>query len=68
MVEYVFDRIVVINCGILLEIGLIDEIINNFYYLYIKSLLDVVFFIEKEKGLFMGKIYDYKIYNYIEEY
>ncbi len=68
MVEYISDRIAVINRGTLLEIGPTDEIINNPYHPYTKSLLDAVPSIEKEKGSLMGNIYDHKIHNYTEDY
>ncbi|ADR24398.1 ABC transporter, ATP-binding protein [Mycoplasma leachii PG50] len=66
MVEYISDRIAVINKGVLLEIGPTDEIINNAYHPYTKSLLDAVPSIESEKGSLIGSIYDHNIHKYDE--
>ncbi|WP_434336362.1 ABC transporter ATP-binding protein [Mycoplasma capricolum] len=66
MVEYISDRIAVINKGVLLEIGPTNEIINNAYHPYTKSLLDAVPSIESEKGSLIGSIYDYNIHKYDE--
>ncbi|SOO26816.1 Oligopeptide transport ATP-binding protein AmiF (fragment) [Xanthomonas phaseoli pv. phaseoli] len=66
MVEYISDRIAVINKGVLLEIGPTDEIINNAYHPYTKSLLDAIPSIENEKGSLIGSIYDHNIHKYDE--
>lgn len=50
MVEYISDRIAVINKGVLLEIGPTNEVINNAFHPYTKSLLDAVPSIENKKG------------------
>ncbi|UKS54476.1 ABC transporter ATP-binding protein [Mycoplasma feriruminatoris] len=67
MVEYISDRIAVINKGVLLEIGPTDEIINNPYHPYTRSLLDAVPSIENEKGSLIGSIYDHNVHNYDEK-
>ncbi|WP_029513275.1 ABC transporter ATP-binding protein [Mycoplasmopsis primatum] len=64
MVEYISDRIAVINKGVLLEIGPADEIINNAYHPYTKSLLDAVPSIENKKGSLLGQVYDPSIHKY----
>ncbi|WP_406617122.1 ABC transporter ATP-binding protein [Mycoplasmopsis adleri] len=66
MVEYISDRIAVINKGVLLEIGPTDEIINNAFHPYTKSLLDAVPSIENEKGSLLGSQYDPAIHGYDE--
>ncbi|MGY5139655.1 ABC transporter ATP-binding protein [Mycoplasmopsis gallinarum] len=67
MVEYISDRIAVINKGVLLEIGPTEEIIYNPYHPYTKSLLDAVPSIESKKGSLLGYVYDPNIHNYDEE-
>nr|WP_306429071.1 MULTISPECIES: ABC transporter ATP-binding protein [unclassified Mycoplasma] len=64
MVEYISDRIAVMNKGTLLEIGKTQEIINNSLHPYTKSLLDAVPSIDSEKGSLIGYVYDPAIHNY----
>ncbi|WP_027334574.1 ABC transporter ATP-binding protein [Mycoplasmopsis felifaucium] len=64
MVEYISDRIAVINKGVLLEVGPTDEIINNPFHPYTKSLLDAVPSIENEKGSLLGREYDPRSHGY----
>ncbi|MBZ4226905.1 ABC transporter ATP-binding protein [Mycoplasma tauri] len=66
MVEYISDRIAVINKGVLLEVGPTDEIINNAHHPYTRSLLDAVPSIENEKGSLLGEIYSPAIHDYDE--
>lgn len=66
MVEYISDRIAVINKGVLLEVGPTDEIIHNAHHPYTRSLLDAVPSIESEKGSLLGYIYDPSIHKYDE--
>ncbi|VEU76626.1 ABC transporter ATP-binding protein [Mycoplasmopsis columbina] len=67
MVEYISDRIAVINKGVLLEVGPAEEIIKNPYHPYTKSLLDAVPSIESKKGSLLGYIYDPAMHEYDEE-
>lgn len=64
MVEYISDRIAVINKGILLEIGPTEEIIYNAKHPYTKSLLAAVPSIEGTKGSLIKEVYDPNIHNY----
>ncbi len=66
MVEYISDRIAVINKGVLLEIGPTEEIIHNPQHPYTKSLLDAVPSITSDKGSLIGYVYDSKIHDYDE--
>lgn len=66
MVEYISDRIAVINKGVLLEVGPTEEIINNPYHPYTKSLLEAVPSIENEKGSLLGSEYNPTMHNYDE--
>ncbi|EFF41490.1 ABC transporter ATP-binding protein [Mycoplasmopsis alligatoris] len=68
MVEYISDRIAVINKGVLLEIGTSKEIVKNAFHPYTKSLLDAVPSIESKKGSLLGYQYDSKIHTYDQEY
>ncbi|WP_029608418.1 ABC transporter ATP-binding protein [Mycoplasma simbae] len=68
MVEYISDRIAVINKGTLLEVGPTKEVIHNPHHPYTQSLLDAVPSIEAEKGSLVGKAYDAKAHEYDEEY
>ncbi|WP_029512748.1 ABC transporter ATP-binding protein [Mycoplasmopsis iners] len=67
MVEYISDRIAVINKGVLLEVGPTEEIIHNSYHPYTRSLLDAVPSIESKKGSLLGYIYDPAMHGYDEE-
>ncbi|WP_027120571.1 ABC transporter ATP-binding protein [Mycoplasmopsis lipofaciens] len=67
MVEYISDRIAVINKGVLLEVGPTDEVVNNPYHPYTKSLLDAVPSIESKKGSLIGSVYDASMHNYSNE-
>ncbi|UUD35031.1 ABC transporter ATP-binding protein [Mycoplasmopsis caviae] len=67
MVEYISDRIAVINKGVLLEVGPTDEIIHNAHHPYTRSLLDAVPSIESEKGSLLGYIYDPSMHKYDEK-
>lgn len=64
MVEYISDRIAVMNKGRLLEIGKTEEIIYNSLHPYTKSLLDAVPSIEAKKGSLIGYVYDIKMHKY----
>ncbi|MHA3846013.1 ABC transporter ATP-binding protein [Mycoplasma sp. VS276A1] len=64
MVEYISDRIAVMNKGRLLEIGSTEEIMNHSLHPYTKSLLDAVPSIEGEKGSLIGYTYDPAIHGY----
>lgn len=66
MVEYISDRIAVINKGTLLEVGKTEEIIHNPIHPYTKSLLDAVPSIESQKGSLLGYQYDLTMHNYDE--
>ncbi|SFW05742.1 peptide ABC transporter ATP-binding protein [Chlamydia abortus] len=66
MVEYISDRIAVINKGTLLEIGKTKEIIHNPVHPYTKSLLDAIPSIEAKKGSLLGYQYDTNIHTYDE--
>ena len=66
MVEYISDRIAVINKGTLLEIGKTEEIIHNPVHPYTKSLLDAIPSIEAKKGSLLGYQYDTNIHTYDE--
>lgn len=66
MVEYISDRIAVINKGVLLEIGPTKEIINNPFHPYTKSLLDAVPSITSKKGSLLGSQYDPAVHGYDE--
>ncbi|MCS4536866.1 ABC transporter ATP-binding protein [Mycoplasma sp. CSL7475-4] len=68
MVEYISDRIAVINKGTLLEVGPTKSVIHNPHHPYTQSLLDAVPSIEAEKGSLVGKIYDPSIHDYDEEH
>ncbi|MBU4689980.1 ABC transporter ATP-binding protein [Mycoplasma zalophidermidis] len=67
MVEYISDRIAVINKGTLLEVGPTKSVIYNPHHPYTQSLLDAVPSIEAEKGSLVGKLYDPSIHDYTEE-
>ncbi|MGV2392565.1 UNVERIFIED_CONTAM: ABC transporter ATP-binding protein [Campylobacter lari] len=68
MVEYISDRIAVINKGVLLEVGPTNEVINNAYHPYTKSLLEAVPSIENEKGSLLGSEYDPAQHEYNIDY
>lgn len=64
MVEYISDRIAVINKGKLLEIGPTEEIMNNFLHPYTKSLMEAIPTIDSKGESLLGYIYDPKIHEY----
>ncbi|WP_025755282.1 ABC transporter ATP-binding protein [Mycoplasmopsis cricetuli] len=67
MVEYISDRIAVMNKGTLLEIGKTEEIMKNSLHPYTKSLLDAVPSIESTQGSLVGYVYDPKMHNYSKD-
>lgn len=64
MVEYISDRIVVMNNGRILEMGPTKEIVNNYLHPYTKSLMDAVPSLKSKKGSLLGYRYSPKIHNY----
>lgn len=66
MVEYISDRIAVMNKGRLLEVGKTEEIMNNSLHPYTKSLLDAVPSIKGKKGSLIGYVYDINMHKYNE--
>ncbi|MES3496927.1 ABC transporter ATP-binding protein [Mycoplasmoides gallisepticum] len=64
MVEYISDRIAVMNKGRLLEVGTTQEIMKNPLHPYTKSLLDAVPSIAGHKGSLIGYKYDPSIHGY----
>ncbi|MGZ9755726.1 ABC transporter ATP-binding protein [Mycoplasma sp. 394] len=66
MVEYISDRIAVMNKGRLLEVGKTEEIMNHSLHPYTKSLLDAVPSIEGSKGSLVGYVYDINMHKYDE--
>ncbi|WP_406613621.1 ABC transporter ATP-binding protein [Mycoplasma corogypsi] len=64
MVEYISDRIAVMNKGRLLEIGSTKEIAHHSLHPYTKSLLDAVPSIEGTKGSLIGYVYNPQIHGY----
>lgn len=66
MVEYISDRIAVMNKGRILEVGKTSEIMNNPLHPYTKSLLEAVPSIHGDKGSLLGYQYDIDIHNYSE--
>nr|WP_084270854.1 ABC transporter ATP-binding protein [Mycoplasmopsis sturni] len=64
MVEYISDRIAVMNKGTLLEIGKTEEIINHSLHPYTKSLLDAVPSIDSNKGSLIGYVYNPAMHKY----
>ncbi|QKT05498.1 ABC transporter ATP-binding protein [Mycoplasma sp. OR1901] len=67
MVEYISDRIAVMNKGRLLEVGTTDEIMNHSLHPYTKSLLDAVPSINSKKGSLIGYKYDINMHKYTDE-
>lgn len=67
MVEYISDRIAVMNKGTLLEIGPTQEIIKNPIHPYTKSLLDAVPSIDSHKGSLIGRVYDPNMHDYSKD-
>lgn len=67
MVEYISDRIAVMNKGTLLEIGPTNEIVKNPIHPYTKSLLDAVPSLESKQGSLIGYSYDHRMHKYTEE-
>ncbi|VEU71092.1 ABC transporter ATP-binding protein [Mycoplasmopsis glycophila] len=67
MVEYISDRIAVMNKGRLLEIGKTEEIMKHSLHPYTKSLLDAVPSIYGTKGSLIGYVYDPQIHQYNDE-
>ncbi|QDY86719.1 ABC transporter ATP-binding protein [Mycoplasma anserisalpingitidis] len=66
MVEYISDRIAVMNKGRILEVGKTSQIMNNPLHPYTKSLLEAVPSIHGDKGSLLGYQYDINIHNYTE--
>ncbi|MBN0919581.1 ABC transporter ATP-binding protein [[Mycoplasma] gypis] len=66
MVEYISDRIVVMNKGVLLEIGKTEEIMNNSKHPYTRSLLEAVPSIDSKQGSLIGYVYDSNMHDYSE--
>ncbi|QCZ36679.1 ABC transporter ATP-binding protein [Mycoplasma nasistruthionis] len=64
MVEYISDRIAVMNKGRLLEVGSTKEIMQHSLHPYTKSLLDSVPSIESDKGSLIGYTYNPAIHGY----
>lgn len=64
MVEYISDRIAVMNKGVLLEIGPTKEIVNNFLHPYTRSLMEAVPSIDSEKKSLLGYVYDANMHEY----
>ncbi|QNM93956.1 ABC transporter ATP-binding protein [Mycoplasma sp. Pen4] len=64
MVEYISDRIAVMNKGRLLEVGSTDEIMNHSLHPYTKSLLDSVPSIDSDKQSLIGYEYNPSIHEY----
>ncbi|WP_117275581.1 ABC transporter ATP-binding protein [Mycoplasmopsis edwardii] len=67
MVEYISDRIAVMNKGRLLEVGKTEEIMNNSLHPYTKSLLDAIPSIKGKKGSLIGYVYNIQMHNYTPE-
>ncbi|QGZ97492.1 oligopeptide ABC transporter, ATP-binding protein OppF [Mycoplasma sp. NEAQ87857] len=67
MVEYISDRIAVMNKGRLLEVGSTEEIMKKSLHPYTKSLLDAVPSIHGNKGSLIGYVYNPQIHNYNEQ-
>ncbi|WP_027121182.1 ABC transporter ATP-binding protein [Mycoplasma leonicaptivi] len=67
MVEYISDRIAVMNKGRLLEVGKTEEIMKNPLHPYTKSLLDAVPSIKGKKGSLIGYVYNIDMHNYSEQ-
>lgn len=67
MVEYISDRIAVMNKGRILEVGKTKEIMKHSLHPYTKSLLDAVPSIKSKKGRLIGYVYDPKMHNYTHE-
>lgn len=66
MVEYISDRIAVMNKGRILEVGKTSQIMNNPLHPYTKSLLEAVPSIHGDKGSLLGYQYDINIHDYSE--
>lgn len=66
MVEYISDRIAVMNKGRILEVGKTSQIMNNPLHPYTKSLLEAVPSIHGDKGSLLGYQYNINIHNYSE--
>lgn len=67
MVEYISDRIAVINKGKLLEIGPTKEIMQNFLHPYTKSLMEAIPAIDSTSKSLLGYVYDPQIHEYSED-
>lgn len=67
MVEYISDRIAVMNKGVLLEIGPTKEIVNNFLHPYTRSLMEAVPSIDSDKKSLLGYVYDANMHGYTHE-
>ncbi|WP_324673158.1 ABC transporter ATP-binding protein [Mycoplasma sp. 888] len=68
MVEYISDRIAVMNKGRLLEVGTTEEIMKHSLHPYTKSLLESVPSIDSDKGSLLGYEYNPAMHNYTEDY
>ncbi|RIV16667.1 ABC transporter ATP-binding protein [Mycoplasmopsis gallopavonis] len=67
MVEYISDRIAVMNKGRLLEVGKTEEIMKRSLHPYTKSLLDAVPSIHGTKGSLIGYVYNPAMHGYNED-
>lgn len=67
MVEYISDRIAVMNKGTLLEVGPTHAIMNNPIHPYTKSLLDAIPSIDGKKGSLIGRVYDSSMHKYSKD-
>lgn len=67
MVEYISDRIAVMNKGVLLEIGPTKEIVKNFLHPYTRSLMEAVPSIDSDKKSLLGYVYDANMHGYTHE-
>lgn len=67
MVEYVSDRIIVMNNGRVLEMGPTKEVVQNYVHPYTRSLMDAVPSLESKKGSLLGYKYSEKMHEYTPE-
>ncbi|WGI37020.1 ABC transporter ATP-binding protein [Mesomycoplasma lagogenitalium] len=66
MVEYISDRIAVMNKGRILEVGKTEEIMKNSLHPYTRSLLGAVPSIKSKKGSLIGYVYNINMHKYSE--
>ncbi|MGY6171863.1 ABC transporter ATP-binding protein [Candidatus Mycoplasma pogonae] len=66
MVEYISDRIAVMNKGTLLEVGKTEAIMANPVHPYTKSLLDAIPSLDPERKSLIGYVYDINMHHYSE--